>query len=55
MRDHTLNMDEIIERNLKKKELMISGKQLGKMLWRSKGVSEEERENFLAAYQTKIG
>ena len=33
---------------------MISGKQLGKML-EKQGVSEEERENFLAAYQTKLG
>lgn len=53
MRDLTLNMDEIIEES-EEEELMISGKQLGKML-EKQGVSEEERENFLAAYQTKLG
>ena len=53
MRDLTLNMDEIIEES-EEEELMISGKQLGKML-EKQGVSEEECENFLAAYQTKLG
>lgn len=53
MRDFTLNMDEIIEES-EEEELMISGKQLGKML-EQQGVSEDECENFLAAYQTKLG
>lgn len=53
MRDLTLNMDEIIEES-EEEELMISGKQLGKML-EQQGVSKEECENFLASYQTKLG
>ena len=53
MRDLTLNMDEIVEES-EEEELMISGKQLGKML-EKQGVSEDECENFLAAYQTKLG